>query len=166
MIETRDPELNYQDFFLSGSFDGDPAEYPDHNLLQAGRYELLGLFGEIQAASFRERVETLRPFQLSPLWLECTHHIMEGEDRVRVISQILKRYFTVLRESVAGDEAVAQETFRKFVPHFRHSLRICKSFKIRASELSLSPQILDSGDRKLLSIDCNPGSPRFELNVF
>lgn len=156
MIETGDPEVDYQDSFFSNTSDVDPTAYIDHELLQTGKYEMLGLFGEIQSASFVERVQTSRPFHFSPLWLECSRHIMETEGRVRVITQVLKRCFTVLGEAADSDENIAQETFHKFVPHLRHCLRICKSFKIRASHLNLSPQIIsfvESGDQKLVSID-------------
>jgi hypothetical protein len=135
-------------------FEMDPGEYPDHTLLSASKYKLSKLLLEIQSVSFGERLNTSRPFQFHPLWLECTRHAMHG--RVQIISQVLNRLIRTLKECIITDEVNVRETFSKFVPHVRHCLKMCKSFKIELEELKPSPNTLISAEFKALYLHPNP----------
>ena len=138
VLETEEETVDYRDFFFTKTFELDPKDYPDHALLAASKHEILQLLSEIQSVSFGERLDTSRPFQFHPLWLECTRHAMHSAGRVQVISQILKICTQVVTEAAPEDQVAAQKTFQeKFSPHVRHCLKICKSFKIELEDLKL-----------------------------
>lgn len=156
MLETEEETADYRDFFFTNSFQFDQNEYPDHALLGASKYEILELLSEIQSVSFGERWNPSRPFQFHPLWLECARHAMHSAGRVRVISQVLSRSVHVLAEAASRDQSAARKTFQQFLPHVRHCLKICKSFKVELADLKLSLQIrlfMNFEDSKLEAVE-------------
>ena len=141
MLETDDSivDLDYRDFFFGAirSIEMDPIVFPDHDVLGAETFEILQLLSEIESVSFGERLKTSKPFRLHPLWLECTRHAMQSKGRFRIITQVLNRCRMAFKDSDLRDPAIV----RSILPHVRHCVKICKSFKIQIPEWNLPDHI-------------------------
>lgn len=133
VIETEGDaeDFDFRDFFFDHSSPVKPNDFPDHLILGAEGFQLQDLFSELEKVSFGERLETSRPFQFHPLWLECTRHSMGPEGRIRYARQVLLIcYHTIC---VDHDDS--------FLPHVRKCLQVCGSFKIRLDDLELPTNI-------------------------
>jgi hypothetical protein len=57
MIETEGEEdFDFRDFFFEHSCPVPPKEFPDHEILASGSFQLNELFSELEKVSFGERV--------------------------------------------------------------------------------------------------------------
>ncbi|KAE9380791.1 hypothetical protein N431DRAFT_459708 [Stipitochalara longipes BDJ] len=142
MIETEgEGDFDFRDFFFEHSCPVPQEEFPDHELLASGSFQLNELFSELEKVSFGERVQTSKPFQFHPLWLECTRHSMGHNDRVRYARQVLLIcYHTIIVDH--GNINITPDCDDSFLPHVRKCLSICKSFKIGLDDLKLRGKVL------------------------
>jgi hypothetical protein len=139
LIDTREEEdCDFRDFFFEHSCPVTAKDFPDHELLSAESFELQELFSELEKVSFGERLQTSKPFQFHPLWLECTRHIMGSEGRIRYARQVL----LICYHTICVDHGVVNlmpEVDDSFLRHVHKCLQICKSFKIGLDDLRLPP---------------------------
>jgi hypothetical protein len=142
MIETEGEEdFDFRDFFFEHSCPIPPKEFPDHEILASGSFQLNELFSELEKVSFGERVQTSKPFQFHPLWLECTRHSMGHNGRVRYARQVLLIcHHTIVVDH--GNINITPDCDDKFLLHVRKCLNICKSFKIGLDDLKLGGKVL------------------------
>lgn len=129
LIETEggDDDFDFRDFFFEHTCPVPADDFPDQSILGAESFQLQDLFGELEKVSFGERLQTSKPFQFHPLWLECTRHSISHEERIRYARQIL----LICYHMISGD---ADDSF---LPHVRKCLRVCKSFRIGLNDLQL-----------------------------
>jgi hypothetical protein len=137
LIETQgEDDFDFRDFFFEHSCSVPPKDFPDHEILAAESFQLQGIFSELEKVSFGERLQTSKPFQLHPLWLECTRHSMGPEGRIRYARQVLLIcYHTICVDH--GNVSITLEGDNDFLPHVRKCLQVCKSFKIGLDDLKL-----------------------------
>ncbi|KAH8796956.1 hypothetical protein F5882DRAFT_476629 [Hyaloscypha sp. PMI_1271] len=152
LIETEgEGDFDFREFFFEHSCPVPPKEFPDHELLASGSLHLNELFSELEKVSFGERVQSSKPFQFHPLWLECTRHSMGQKGRIRYARQILLIcYHTIIVDH--GNINITANCGDSFLPHVRKCLQVCKSFRIELDDLKLPGNIL-KGFRDFEMID-------------
>ena len=152
LIETEgEGDFDFREFFFEHSCPVPPKEFPDHELLASGSLHLNELFSELEKVSFGERVQSSKPFQFHPLWLECTRHSMGQKGRIRYARQILLIcYHTIIVDH--DNINITANCGDSFLPHVRKCLQVCKSFRIELDDLKLPGNIL-KGFRDFEMID-------------
>ena len=128
ILETDVSMVDYRSFFYNHRCQIEPAEFPDHELLASSGTNLLEAFAELEAVSLGERSSTSKPLRFHPLWLECTRQAMRAEDRLRAIRQVLQICHRTIEAAAEGDSI--EGTLKDFLPHIRHCVKVCQSFKI------------------------------------
>jgi len=141
LLEIDDAITDYRSFFYTHKCQVDPADFPDYEILALRGIILSEVFAELEAVSFGERVGRSKPFRFHPLWLECTRQAMGAVGRLRHIRQVLLICHRTI-ETSAGSDTV-KRVLEDFLPHVRHCLKICKSFRIDVENLELSATVLD-----------------------
>jgi hypothetical protein len=141
LIETEGGEdFDFRDFFFENSCPISLQEFPDYQLLSAESFELQELFNELEKVSFGERLQTSKPFQFHPLWLECNRHTMGPEGRIRYGRQVL----LICYHKICVDHGVANITAEvndHFLRHVSRCLRACTSFRIGLDDLGLPVEV-------------------------
>ena len=141
LIETEGEEdFDFRDFFFEHSCPVPPKDFPDHPILGAESFQLQDLFSELEKVSFGERLQTSRPFQFHPLWLECTRHSMGPKGRIRYARQVLLIcYHTICVDH--GIISIIPDIDDSFLPHVRKCMQVCGSFKIGLDDLKLPAKV-------------------------
>jgi hypothetical protein len=141
LIETEgEDDFDFRDFFFEHSCPIPTKDFPDHAILGAESFQLQDLFSELEKVSFGERLQTSRPFQFHPLWLECTRHSMGLKGLIRYARQVLLICYHMMCVD-HGMVDVTSDTDDSFLPHVRKCLQVCGSFKMGLADLKLSAKI-------------------------
>ncbi|OBT68576.1 hypothetical protein VE03_01776 [Pseudogymnoascus sp. 23342-1-I1] len=141
LIETEwEGDEDFRDFFFEHLCPVLPENFLDHQLLGAESFHLQELFSELEKVSFGERLQTSRPFQFHPLWLECTRHTMGPEGRIRYARQVLLiSYHTICVNH--GVVNITPDTDDSFLRHVCKCLQVCRSFQIGLDDLKLPTKV-------------------------
>lgn len=141
LIETKGKEdFDFRDFFFEHSCPIPSENFPDHQILGAENFRLQELFSELEKVSFGERLQTSKPFQFHPLWLECTRHTMGPEGLIRYARQILLvSYHTICVDH--GVVNITPDIDDSFLRHVCKCLQVCGSFKIGLDDLELPAKV-------------------------
>jgi len=141
LIETEgEDDFDFRDFFFEHSCPISTEKFPDHAILGAESFQLQELFSELEQVSFGERLQTSKPFQFHPLWLECTRHSMGPKGLIRYARQVLLicHHMMCVNHRMVD---ITSDTDDSFLPHVRKCLQVCGSFKIGLDDLKLPAEV-------------------------